>query len=113
MINDKIIGQRIRELREKKGISQQELGKVLDRTHAAVSDIERGKTKLAVTDLSVIANYFGVSANVIIQEEPVKSPAFTQYRDSKDMTPGELEKANKIAQDFIKFARELAEKNKK
>lgn len=113
MINDIIIGKRIRELREKKGISQEELGKVLERTHAAVSDIERGKTKLTVTDLLVIANYFGVSSNDVMREEPVKSPAFTQYRDSKDMTPEELEKANKVAQDFIKYARELAGKTQK
>lgn len=113
MINDIIIGKRIRELREKKGISQEELGKVLERTHAAVSDIERGKTKLAATDLSILANYFGVSTNDILRDEAVNSPVFTQYRDSKDMTPDELDKANKVAQDFIKFARELAEKTQK
>lgn len=113
MINDIIIGRRIRELRGKKGMSQEKLGRVLDRSHAAVSDIERGKTKLTVTDLSIIANYFGVSSNDIMREEPVKSPTFTQYRDSKDMTPEELEKANKVAQDFIKYARELAGKTKK
>lgn len=113
MLDDVTIGKKIRELREKKDISQEELGKVLNHTHAAISDIERGRTKISVSDLSIIANYFGVSINDVLREEPTNSPSLTQYRDAKDITPDESKAADKVAGEFIRFARELAKKNQK
>jgi len=57
MNTKKEIGLKIREYRIRAGLSQAELGKCLNRSHAAISDIERGKTELTLTDLLAIAEY--------------------------------------------------------
>lgn len=57
MNTKKEIGSKIREYRIMAGLSQTELGKRLSRSHAAISDIERGKTELTLTDLLAIAEY--------------------------------------------------------
>ena len=62
---DEEIGLRIKKLRLEKGKSQKELGKVLTRSHAAISDIERGKTKLSVEDLLILAKFFEVNLSEI------------------------------------------------
>ncbi len=57
MLNSAEIGQRIRTAREEAGLSQEQLGRRLSppKSHAAVSDIERGKTRVTVSELSRIA----------------------------------------------------------
>ena len=42
MITKKDLGIKIKELRQKAGLSQEQLGKALGKSHAAISDIERG-----------------------------------------------------------------------
>src|SRR5688572_5395992 len=51
------VGSRIREAREELGLSQAELGRLLTRprSYAAISDIERGKTRLDVEELEELA----------------------------------------------------------
>lgn len=110
MITKDELGSKIRELRQKTGKSQEDLGKVLGVTHAAISDIERGKTDLTVTDLSKIANFFEVPVTEFLGAEP-DFPAFIQSRDAKDITPEEKKAADKVAIDFINHARELAKKS--
>ena len=55
------LGRKIRDLRTRNGKSQEELGKFLDKSHAAVSDIERGKSEMSVSDLTKISQFFEVS----------------------------------------------------
>ena len=112
MITKEEIGAKIRKFRQKTGKSQEELGKALSRSHAAVSDIERGITDLSVSDLSTIANFFGVSITEFLNRETETVPYFVQHRDAKNITPKEKEAADKISADFIKLARELAEEQK-
>lgn len=115
MLTKEEIGKRIRELRAKHNKSQEEVGTALDKSHAAISDIERGKTNLTVTDLTAIAKFFGVSVSDILAEEELQQPIIstTHYRDAKDMTKEEYQMANKVAKEFIKYARELAENKKR
>jgi transcriptional regulator with XRE-family HTH domain len=107
------IGEKIRALRIHKGISQEELGKSLERSHAAVSDIERGKTDLSVNDLYKIAKFFDISVTYFLEEDQnTSAPTSYNFRDAKNITPEEKKMADKVAMDFIKHARELAkEKN--
>lgn len=57
MANREEIGQRIRHAREGLGLSQSELGRKMSRsrTHAAISDLERGVVRIDVEELSELA----------------------------------------------------------
>ena len=110
MITKDKLGIKIRELRLKIGKSQEELGKILKRSHAAVSDIERGKTDLSVTDLSTIANFFNVPVSFFLEDDSFQYDfASTHYRDAKNITKEEEETANEIGIKFIEYARKLAQ----
>ena len=104
------IGNKIRELRLKTGKSQEELGRALSRSHAAVSDIERGKTDLSVTDLYTIANFLDVSVTEFLENN---TPSVMHARDAKDMTPEEQKAEDKVGMEFVSLARKLAEEQKK
>ena len=107
------LGTKIKSLRVQKGISQEELGKALNRSHAAISDIERGKTDLSVNDLYQIANFFDVSVTFFLEEnQPTDASSTYHFRDGKDITPKEKEMADKVAMEFIKHARDLASQEK-
>jgi transcriptional regulator with XRE-family HTH domain len=106
------LGAKIRTIRTERGISQDALGKVLNRTHAAVSDIERGKTDLSVSDLYTIAKFFEMPITEFLEEQKPSVPSFVQYRDAKDITPKEKEAADRVANDFITLARKLAKEQK-
>ena len=94
----KIVGAKIRSLRIHKGISQEELGKALERSHAAISDIERGKTDISVKDLIQIAKFFNVSFAFFLEEtHPTDYPPIVHFRDAKNITPNEKEMADKVA----------------
>lgn len=65
----------IRELREKKGVTQTELGKVLGVTKNSISYYENGKRQLTPDMLLKLAEYFGVSTDVILgREEETPDP---------------------------------------
>ena len=65
------VGLRIRLARQTLGMSQTDLGQRMarSRTYAAVSDIERGKTDLSVTDLVDIAGILNVSPVDLLMDE--------------------------------------------
>ena len=110
MITKDVLGARIRELRKKAGKSQKELGDAINKTHAAISDIERGKTDLSVRDLSVFAEFLNVSISFFTEDcNSVSSPTttLTMYRDGKNISKEEKEAADKMANEFLKLVREL------
>ncbi len=111
MITKEQIGAKIRQLRVEKGISQESLGTALGRTHATISDIERGKTDVSVRDLYIIANFLKIPVTEFLSTEDRNTAvhsSFAQNRDAKDITPEEKQFADKVAGDFIKLAREFA-----
>lgn len=60
------IGENIRRLRQKKGITQEQLAEVLNISNAAVSKWERGGSFPDITMLFPIADYFGVSVDELM-----------------------------------------------
>jgi len=111
MDKKELIGQNIKRLRTEKGKSQGDLGKVLGVTHAAISDIERGRTNLSVGALIKIANFFGVEVQDILSENPIQKtyPSFSQSRFSYGMNKEESKELRKAKEEFRKLAREKAE----
>ena len=57
--------ERIYDLREDAGISQKALGEYLNLDQKTISDYERGRTRIPITVLIRIAEYFDVSIDYI------------------------------------------------
>ena len=67
MIN---LGNKIRELRKNKGITQEQLASVLNMSPQAISKWEMGAGYPDVAMLPVIAAYFGVSLDSLFDYDP-------------------------------------------
>jgi len=60
-LNAKLLGTRIREARERLGISQDQLAELVSKDQAAISAYELGKRKIAAVDLPLFARVLKVS----------------------------------------------------
>ena len=61
-----IFAQRLRELRQDKGLSMKQLAKELNTTDAAVSNWENEINEPKISYLKAIAQYFNVSADYLL-----------------------------------------------
>lgn len=71
-VDTREIGERIKQLRKSKGITQDELGKILgDKTtgkplsRGQVSNLETGKRNLNIHQIKILADYFNVSIETL------------------------------------------------
>ncbi len=111
MVSSNTVGKRIRELREKYGKSQEDVGKAIDKTHATISYIESGRINLTIDDLAKIAGFFDVPLGELIGEDiNIPVPATIYNRDDKNMSLEEEKLANEFGKEFVKKARELYKK---
>ena len=103
--NDEV-GRRVRRAREERRLSQTELGQLLSpkRSYAAVSDIERGRTKLDVEDLSMLAAILGKSLPYFYGEEP--TPGVVYRRGERGLAPEAQRETDQAVELFKKFARQ-------
>jgi len=74
MINQKKLGEKIKDLRENLEISQDDLAKKVGLSRAAVSEIERGNRGVEALELAKIADVFKVDMDYLLREEgPVET----------------------------------------
>ena len=66
-----IFKDRLRELRLEKGISQNDLGKILNVSKMAISHWESGHSEPSITQLIILANYFEVSVDYLVAKEDI------------------------------------------
>ncbi|MHC1696412.1 MAG: LexA family protein [Eubacteriales bacterium] len=64
------IGDNMKKLREKKGLSQEEFGKIAGVTDKAVSNWETGLREPKMGSIQKIADYFGITKSEIIEGKP-------------------------------------------
>ena len=62
------LGRRLREARERRGLSQYEFADLISRDQRSVSEYERGKRKIAATDLAVLAQVLDVPLSYFYEE---------------------------------------------
>ena len=67
-MNDKSIGRRIREYREKAHITQEQLAEAVGMTPTSVSNIERGVNYPTMDNFIRIANTIGTSADLLLAD---------------------------------------------
>jgi transcriptional regulator with XRE-family HTH domain len=110
------IGRRIRQARTEKALMQADLGQLLSksRSHAAISDIERGRTKLNVDELAEIAELLDKPLSFLMEGATVTAPVAgeTVYfrRDQSDLTDGQKQETESAVSAFMQLARERAAK---
>jgi len=102
------LGTKIKQARDEIGLSQEKLGRLMNRSHAAISDIERGKTKLSISDLTQIARFLGKDISYFLESMPSAIYRRGQQTESES-TKQELRSA---IEDFRRYARLMAEKEK-
>ncbi len=70
------VGQRIEALRGERGVSQRRLAEAIGVDASAMSRIESGQRGLAVGELVVISEFFGVPTDVLLRREVDSVPLF-------------------------------------
>lgn len=75
-IDYKIIGQRIKEERRKKGWSQEKLSEAIDVTTVYISRVERGSSQINLKRLAQISRVLGTSVEYLIVGTVTKTPNY-------------------------------------
>lgn len=106
MLTQEQIGRRVRAAREELRLSQTVLGERFGRTHAAISDIERGKTKVGLADLARLADLLHKPLAYFTADEGVAMATFR--RGDQELLPDEERRLARTLEDFKEHARRIA-----
>jgi transcriptional regulator with XRE-family HTH domain len=106
MLTQEQIGRRVRAAREELRLSQTALGERFGRTHAAISDIERGKTKVGLADLARLAGILDKPLAYFTADDGV--PLAVYRRGEQDLLPDEERRLARSLEDFKEHARRVA-----
>ena len=66
MLDKKVFGLRLREIREAKQISRKEVAELLHVTKTQISDMENGKSGTNLDRLYLLSNYYKVSSDYLL-----------------------------------------------
>ena len=66
-----LIGSRLKELRITRGVTQEELGKILGVTKASICCYEKGTRTPTIDNLIDLVDYFGVSADYLLGNDKI------------------------------------------
>lgn len=77
-----MLSEKIRELRRKSGLSQEELADKLDVSRQAVSKWETGAAVPTTETLVQLADFFGVSLDFLLRDNVPETPAISPKRSS-------------------------------
>lgn len=93
-ISKQQIGQRIKQKREERGLSQTELAKSVGKSSAAyIALIEAGQRNVSAIDLMLIAKNLGTGVSDLIGESISKQPEVMQaLRADKNLSPADRKK---------------------
>jgi len=69
-----IFAERLKELRLKNNLKQDDVGKIIGVTKTQISDMENGRRTTTIENLITLADYFNVSADYLIGR--TKDPTF-------------------------------------
>ncbi len=74
-------GQRLKELRKKRGLNQTEVGEILGLSYSAISAIEQDRSEMTSGALKKISEYFGVSADYLLSGKEGTSDISAEERE--------------------------------
>ncbi len=81
---EKKIGEKIRELRKKKGLSQIELANRIGISFQQIQKYEKGLSKISISRLYQISDALGVDINYFFQENLLAKEHFQEYHLDKE-----------------------------
>lgn len=90
-----MIGDILKELREDKGLTQEELAAILKISRTSVSMYESNTNEPSLTTLVAIADFFNVSTDYLLRR--TKDTTFNAYAADKDILKRKL---NKLLDEF-------------
>lgn len=96
-----MFGDRIRELRNEKGLTQLELAKLLSLSKSNISKYESGDLEPNVSTFALLSEIFGVSVDYIMGISSVRDPAGTSFSKPSildDLSPEAREKAEEYVE---------------
>ncbi len=99
-----VLGERIRVAREGKGLSQEEFAALISRDQRAVSLYERGKRRIAATDLPLLAQVLDVPLMYFYEGETALDDMDTAIQDELRQLPN-LE-AKRTALELVRVFRD-------
>ena len=105
-----MLGKRIKELREQKGLLQKEIANLLGISQQAVARWENGQTEPDSETLAKLAEIFNCSVDYLLGRTNVRTPIETiaAHHDGEDWTEEELEEIERF-KEFVKMKRQKKE----
>ena len=73
------IGSRIRELRKKRGASQEDLAKLLGVTKSTISKYELGHREISIEQLKIILDFFGIEYGLFLAD--LGNPRYDEWNN--------------------------------
>lgn len=67
-----MVGKRIKQLREEKGLTQEELAKIVHLSQQSIDHYEKGRAKPSLETIQLMADYFNVSLDYIAGRDKKK-----------------------------------------
>jgi transcriptional regulator with XRE-family HTH domain len=109
-----MLSKRIKNLREKSGLSQQKLADMLGVTQQAVAKWEGDKAEPDTSMLVKISNIFNVSLDYLLCKTNVKNydiiETIAAHHDGEEWTEEELEEIERF-KEFVRMKRQQRKKN--
>ena len=90
-MNNKVVGENIRKLRERAGFTQSNLAQFMHVDQSMVSKIESGDRSLSVSMLEKLATLFGVTVEQLESQADTVSPEFSFAFRGSDLSVDEME----------------------
>ena len=78
------LGKRIAQYRNRKGLTQEQLGEVVHLVSKYISRVEKGVSRPSLDTIVDIANVLGVTSDMLLQDSLVKARMITYLRSCHD-----------------------------
>lgn len=102
MNQDRLIGQRLKQLRESQGESQEDLARLLGYSRVTISRYESGERPISLKTLQKIGDHYGVSINYFLGGESAEDRVAAEVRKARQ----ELERARRRLEEVVPYSGE-------
>ncbi|HHV99990.1 MAG TPA: helix-turn-helix transcriptional regulator [Clostridiaceae bacterium] len=106
-----MIGQRLKLLREEKGLKQLDMAEMLGVSRTTYTQYETGKSEPDLATVTKLADYFEVSTDFLLGKTNIRTPIETiaAHHDGEEWTEEELQEIERF-KEFVRMKRQQKEK---